>query len=210
MAFAVAHDLRQPLMAALLALDGLQTVPQPRLAEGHGLIRASIVEALDRIRALLDLAGLERRELVPTDLDLRALALGAIERLSAVHADAPVSWQVRGTATVEADPTMVSLVLGNLLENAIVHGCADPARPITVKVVIEPAGEGALVSVEDDGVGVDAELEGRLFTAFTKSARHEGTGLGLSTSLRAARRCGGDLRYSRVEPHGSRFGLLLP
>lgn len=211
LSFAVAHDLRQPLLAALLTMDGLREVDDPGVvAMGHDVVRASLVEALERIRALLELAGLERRPVHREVVHLADVANAAVQRASALHPATAATFRVQGSASVIADPALLGMVVGNLVENALVHGCQGPSGCVAVHIAIADQGGRVDVVVTDDGPGVDPALVDQMFEVYARSARHGGNGLGLTIAQRAARCAGGDLVHTSVEPHGARFHFMLP
>ena len=78
-----------------------------------------------------------------------------------------------GIPEMWVDADKLDQVLANLLENAVRHGSG------TVTIVVEPAGDGAAVTVTDEGEGIPDEQRDRVFTRFWRSGRRGGTGLGL-------------------------------
>ena len=72
-----------------------------------------------------------------------------------------------------------------------------------------PAGEGALLSVSDDGPGIPIEQQARLFDPFftTKAA---GTGLGLSIVARLVEAHGGQISFQSAPGVGTKFEVRLP
>jgi len=67
--------------------------------------------------------------------------------------------------------------------------------------------------VEDNGIGIDPKLKGRLFHIFERldpEGPYPGTGVGLAIAQRAAQRLGGSTGYEPTEGRGSRFWLELP
>lgn len=206
--FAIAHDLRQPLLAAMLAVDGLGSSEDPRVAMGHDLIRSSLQEALERIRALLSLAGLERHPFRSEVVDLRALAAAAVHRATALRPEVPVLIELIGRLEVLGDPALVGMVVGNLVENAFSHA-STPDRPLKLCVRVLEGPKGPEIVVEDDGPGVPSELTQTMFEAFARRAATPGNGLGLAIASRAARALGGRLEHESVDPHGARFRFIL-
>jgi two-component system sensor kinase FixL len=109
---------------------------------------------------------------------------------------------------VLVDPIQIQQILVNLLRNAI-EATRNVASP-EVRIATRSAGDGVLVSVEDNGSGIPpAEFE-HLFKAFS-SSKGAGLGLGLAISKTIAQTHGGDLL---VDPggagRGACFTLRLP
>ena len=112
------------------------------------------------------------------------------------------------------DPVRVRQCVGNLLSNAVKfteHG------RVTLSVSADKAGDGeqlVTIDVSDTGIGMAAEVQAKLFTAFTQAdatttRRFGGTGLGLAISRQLARMMGGDICVESAEGIGSRFVLTF-
>jgi two-component system, NtrC family, sensor kinase len=66
-----------------------------------------------------------------------------------------------------------------------------------------------VLEVEDDGKGIPADVQQRLFDPFY-STKANGTGLGLSIAARIAEQHGGVLQYQTQLNRGTTFGIILP
>lgn len=105
-----------------------------------------------------------------------------------------------------ADVSLIEQILFNLISNALHAG----ARRIRL-VVEPPDGDSVCLCVEDDGGGIPDTVQARLFEPFvTSKAAGQGSGLGLSISLRLAREMGGNLTLVRSRPGETVFRLCLP
>ncbi|MBM4361820.1 MAG: response regulator [Deltaproteobacteria bacterium] len=114
-------------------------------------------------------------------------------------------------ASVLAEPGQLEQVLTNLILNARDALPSGGRVELAAAVVGGPAPGDArvVVSVEDNGPGVPAELRARVFSPFfTTKAESGGTGLGLASSRAIAERWGGTLELAGAS--GSRFELALP
>ncbi len=111
---------------------------------------------------------------------------------------------------IYSDPTRIRQILINIIGNAIKFTESGEVR---LSLKAEPKGEKTLIQlfVEDTGVGIDAEHQGRLFQPFvqadnTTSRKYGGTGLGLVLSLRLAKALEGSIEIVRSAPgKGSMF-----
>ena len=122
-----------------------------------------------------------------------------------------------GGPMVQADATQMEQVIINLLANgrdaieaARIAGADHTAGHITVAVTAE-AGRQILIAVEDDGVGLSAQVASRLFDPFftTKHASN-GMGLGLSISAGIVQAMGGRMEAMPRPAGGARLVVLLP
>jgi signal transduction histidine kinase/DNA-binding response OmpR family regulator len=117
--------------------------------------------------------------------------------------------------TIRSDPTRLRQILANLIGNAIKF---TERGGVHVRVsVIGPAGPRPLlrVEVEDQGPGISADEQSRLFRSFTQAdptttRKHGGTGLGLAISQRLASMLGGEIEVSSEVGKGSVFVLEVP
>jgi signal transduction histidine kinase len=116
--------------------------------------------------------------------------------------------QVGPEAIVVSDRELLTLVLQNLVSNAIKYTKRGNVRLTCEKT----AAGGALLSVVDDGPGIEANQLSELFTPFTRGQTYgqSGVGLGLSIARQAADLLGAKL-WAESEPgKGSAFFLELP
>lgn len=123
---------------------------------------------------------------------------------------------------VRVDVSQIGQILTNLCGNArdatggggrirISSGVATIHEPELHGDGLVPEGEYAVVSVCDDGPGVEGDALEHLFEPFyTTKPKGKGTGLGLATSWGIARQNGGVIRYRSAPQGGACFQLLLP
>src|SRR5439155_2894765 len=114
-------------------------------------------------------------------------------------------------ALVRADPLRTRQVLGNLISNAVKH--SPPRAPIRVEVGIE--GETCVVSVSDQGEGIPAAEQERIFDRFYRvddgpTRTTGGVGLGLYITKQLVESMSGRLWVSSRAGEGSIFSFSLP
>ncbi len=119
---------------------------------------------------------------------------------------------------VLGDDTRLRQVLYNLVGNAIKFSAGNPVRPGRVSVRATLAARAPLriaFTVEDNGIGIDAATQARLFTPFTQAEasttrRFGGTGLGLTICRRLVNLMGGEIGVTSRPGEGSVFTVTLP
>ncbi|AKU93948.1 sensor histidine kinase [Labilithrix luteola] len=214
MASAVAHEIRNPLGVVLAEAKLLER--EGASAESIEAIRNEVGRARRFMDDLLRYA--KPRPLEPAVIDLREaverggkralLALGESERRLSLRRASDDEPRV----DAEADADAISDVVANLVSNALIATSERPGGSVTVTIETSP--DAHAIVVEDDGPGVPAEIEPRLFTAFTtgrgRDAKHPGTGLGLAITARLVERHGGTLRHERPQDGGARFVVTFP
>jgi signal transduction histidine kinase len=110
---------------------------------------------------------------------------------------------------VLADPSGIHTLLQNLVSNALKYG--DAERPV-VHIAAEREGEHWRVTVIDNGHGVTATDQDRIFAAFQRLPRVgslPGTGLGLAICKRVVDRAGGEIGVEAAPGGGSCFWVRL-
>jgi PAS domain S-box-containing protein len=214
----MSHELRTPMNAILGFGQLLETDPRDPLSpQQHERVRQLLRggrHLLSLINEVLDLARIEagtlQIELQPVHLRsvvddcLRLVQPVAQERrirLADMPADDP--------GAVQADATRLRQVLLNLLSNAIKYN----AQGGQVAVSWQRQGEQLRIEVRDDGPGIDAMQQLRLFQAFERldadRSAIEGAGIGLALSKWLVDLMHGEIGVDSRPGHGSTFWLSL-
>lgn len=221
LASGVAHELNNPLAYVLGNLEYIASAwDADRLSSetARAHLRQALVEAVEgaeRVRAIVADLGLLARVEDPTP---RPVDLERVVR-AAVRVVAP---QARRRAVIEERLQRLPPVMGNearlcqvvvaLLANAI--GAMPPDRPIAenhVRVRLGAEGGHARVVVEDNGVGMSAEVARRaLDPFFTTHGPGGGMGLGLAIVNGVVGGLGGRLELESLPGRGSTVRVLLP
>jgi two-component system phosphate regulon sensor histidine kinase PhoR len=211
----ISHELRTPMAGiygaaeTLLHRDGELSVEQRRqLLE---MIATQATRLKQITEAVLLTSRLDRDELpverVPVDVvELVRSTVDAMDPVSPSSVTIDVRSSV-GSATGDAD--RIQQVLVNLIDNAVKYGGGN------VSVRVEGANGAIRVSVADDGPGIMAADQQRIFEKFYRAEPQQhhgpgGTGLGLYISRELVRRMGGRLDVDSAPGEGATFVLELP
>jgi signal transduction histidine kinase len=207
----VAHELRSPLtgvkgFTATLINKWERFTDEQRL---HMLrtINSDADRLTRLISELLDVSRIEsgRLELHKQLVDLRVLVERDLAgRIAAGEPDTRFVLEKDDVPEVWADPDKVGQVLGNIIENALRHGSG------TVTIQLAAEGDGARVTVYDEGEGISAEALPRIFTKFWRDARRGGTGLGLFIAKGIVEAHGGVIEAGQAVTGGAAIGFALP
>lgn len=213
-AYAVSHDLREPLrtMAGFAGL--LEQRYRGRLDRDAREFLQFIVGAADRASQMIDdlltysrvatqakpFAPVRTEDVVNCVLDNLSLR---IEESGATV--------TRGTLPlVEADEGQLTSVLQNLVDNAIKFRGTRPPR---VRITVQEQGGERVFSVKDNGMGIDPKDQERIFGVFQRLhpiGKHAGTGIGLATCKRIVERHGGRIWVESAPGKGSTFYFTIP
>lgn len=222
----LAHDLRNPLTAASLAVETLEMAHDPHQVRQSQLKpeltlqllknAKTQIRAIDRmITDILQTAREPCDELTiqPQELDLMALCQDILDSMMPKirSQDLTVATDIpQDLPHVYADPSRVRRVLVNLLDNAIKY--TPPGGRIDV-FALHRTTQKVQVSVHDTGPGIPEENQKRIFEERFRLKRdhsQEGYGLGLALCLRIIRAHYGQIWVDSVPGKGSAFHFTLP
>jgi len=215
-AFAVSHDLQQPLNHISGSLGALEATAGDRLglADREYIdIATSGVHRMSRmIRDLLEYSCIENRAISKDEVHLSQVLQDAIDDFSAQIAetgahlvyppDLPV---VRGTAS------LIYQIFENLISNALKYRAGGVAPEIAISC--QRQDQNWLISIKDNGIGIDPAHLDTIFTIFnraTAGGSYEGSGIGLAVVKRMVEHMGGQIRVESQPGMGSTFHFTLP
>lgn len=193
-----AHALRTPVAVLTARLDGLPDSPAATR------LRADVTALARMVRQVLDATSAEMATVEENAaVDLAAVAEETVTALAPFGFDKDVALELDVDPELEpaiGEARAIGLALGNLVENAILHG----SRTVSVR-----AGPGPTLTVEDDGPGLPPGDRDRLFEPFRRGAAAPpgGAGLGLAIVARVQRAHGGAVEAGDRPGGGARFRL---
>jgi signal transduction histidine kinase len=208
---AMTHELRAPLRVIKGFAEELATASPPDDEAQHclGRIRTATTQAQDLITSLLNFGRLGYDAVRPRQIALHGVIASCLRHLQAEIQAQKAQVNVQGDHVVlQADSTLLKLVLTNLLENAL-HFVAPGVSPhVTVTSAVT---QGVCrIEVTDNGIGISPEDQVRLFTPFMRLhgvEEYPGIGLGLATVRKAIELMGGHIGVTSVPGAGSTFWI---
>jgi two-component system OmpR family sensor kinase len=208
------HELRTPVTAVLgyaeLLQSGMATTDED-VASAVSRIAAEGERMRLLVEELLLLARLdEQRQVDRIDVDLGELVAVAVADARAVAPDRQIDVRAGPPhVVVRGDPLSLRQAVDNLITNARVH-TPDGTR---VEVEVAKHAGDAVVTVDDDGPGIDESDVPHLFDRFYRSERSRprgGAGLGLSIVAAVASAHGGTVAVGPSPLGGARFTITVP
>jgi signal transduction histidine kinase len=215
-----AHDLRNPLSAingySEMVMEDAEDIHHHELEQNGRRIRDTAARMAEMVQNLLDANRIERGEmelkLAPTDL---GLALNSVLETQRAHATAKEQTihleSGAAPVVVQLDPAVTVQVLENLVSNAVKY--SPPGKNIFVR--LKKHAQGARVEVQDEGPGLNAEDQKKLFGKFARlSAKPTGgehsTGLGLSIVKKMVEAMNGKVWCESELGRGATFIVEFP
>jgi two-component system, NtrC family, sensor kinase len=194
--YSVSHDLRAPLRGidgfsqALLEDYGPSLDPQAQ--DYLRRVRAAAQRMGELIDDLLQLSQVGRAPLRRERVDLSAMAHAVVAALQRADPGRSIAIRIADGIAANGDPGLLRALLENLFGNAWKFTGTTPDAAI--EFAAEPAADGPVYVVRDNGVGFDPSFAQRLFAPFQRlhsAAEFPGTGIGLATVYRIVDRHGG-------------------
>ncbi|AEG91933.1 sensor histidine kinase [Ramlibacter tataouinensis] len=217
----MAHELRTPLATMALIGDAMRgaadTCPPTsrgtleKLAERLHMLVRNMNHQIDMQIAnarLLRLPG-HKDAISAADL-VRSTVFNYPFRSSRERES--VRLQVRRDFQFAGSEALFGQVLDNLLKNALrsMAAAGTLLQPGDVQIEVDAAGKHGRIRVADRGVGIDPQLQPRIFEPFFSTNRGTGHGLGLAFSHRVVQRSGGHIRVESEPGRGATFTIELP
>ena len=213
----LSHEMKTPLTAirgfseTLLDAD-LDAPPEQKRFLGiirqHSIRLSRLTDDLLRLARIE--AGKQETETVPVQVEALVESVVESARMKAGERQLTTAGP-REPVQVETDPTLLTEILQNLVDNAIQYSGEDGR----VEVATECSNGEALISVTDNGVGIPNAHQSRIFERFyrvdpARSREVGGTGLGLAIAKHTAELLGGRIEVESAPDRGSRFTVAVP
>ena len=220
----MSHDIRTPMNAiiGLAALIEHDAGDENRVREYVGRIQVSSQALLGILNEVLDMNKIESGKTTLNVADFSVLDLARdVEAMFRPQADAKgQAFEVVANgidhAWLRGDSVRLMQIVSNLLSNAVKY--TQPGGTILFIMEEHPASSAAYAKlslvVEDNGVGMDADFQDKIFDAFTREEstltnKVQGTGLGMAITKSLVELMGGTINVTSEKGRGSRFEVLL-
>ena len=215
----IAHDLRSPFCAALMALELLKdNLDHNNAGEIEHFIKSalgSVNSAINLLDNLVEWAMLQNNGLKinPVRINLQELVRSEVEKLSTVANQKQINlnFSITPDLYIDIDIQMARIILRNLINNAIKF--TDEGGEISVSArECHPYVE---IEVTDNGIGISPENQKRIFKNENihlepQSRNRQGSGLGLKLCREFAEMHGGHISVKSKLGKGSKFKFSLP
>ena len=213
--YSVSHDLRAPLRHVLGFVEQLKKQDGPSLSESGHECLTTIAQAALRMGNLIDdlltFSRVGRAELKKAEVDLNQLVLDALKDFRAETKERKLIWEIQPLPPVQADRSLLRMVLVNLISNAVKF-TASRAEP-KIEIGSSDAAEETVIFIRDNGAGFNPKYTKKLFGVFQRlhsNEEFEGTGIGLANVQRIIHRHGGRTWAEGVVDVGAVFYFSLP
>lgn len=211
--YSVSHDLRSPLTSILGVLNiADEEIIDEDVLRYLGLIRTSINKLDNTVRDIIDYSRNSRMKFVYRNIKLAEVINKCLEGL--MHFDnfkkVKIITDFVNTNSIVSDEYRLTLILKNLLANSIKFSRKNSRNPF-VKISLEKTETDYILSITDNGIGIDNDKLDKIFDQFYKANDNfYGTGLGLYITKLAVKKLNGTITVSSKLNRGSTFTVTLP
>lgn len=215
----IAHDLRSPFNGLLgfskVLSDEFDELTNDEVKEYISYVYSSAKNVFNLIENLLQWSRIQtgRMEFQPIRIDLHELVFKIVNLFTSVAIEKHISLRnlVPLNITIKADQNMLNSIIQNLIANALKF----TNQGGNVIVSYELLNGFHKITVSDNGVGISAENQKKLFRIDSHystigTANEEGTGLGLILCNELAEQNGGHIHLESELDKGSKFTVILP
>lgn len=213
--YSISHDFRAPLRHILGYVEIVQSEAGDALDETSRQHLQTIAQAAAQmgqmIDALLEYSQMGRAEMCCQRVSLAMLVEEARRELHPEIAGREIDWQIGDLPDVYGDPRMLRQALVHLLSNAVKFTSARSQARIEIEA--KNVGHETIVSVRDNGVGLDVPRAGKLFGLFQRfhwAGEFAGAGVGLAKFRRIIHQHGGRAWAEGTVEGGATFYFAIP
>ncbi|MFP9193050.1 PAS domain-containing sensor histidine kinase [Natronosalvus vescus] len=213
-AYVASHDLHEPLRMVTSYLQLLERQYSDELDDDAEEFIEFAVDGAERMEAMID--GLLTYSRVETQgnsfdsVDIEAVLDDVLTDLGIRIEETGVEITAEPLPTVTGDASQLRQLFQNLLDNALQYSGEQDPR---VSISATRDGDEWIISITDNGIGIDQEDADRVFEVFQRLHTHEeyeGTGIGLALCRRVVERHGGEIWVDSEPEKGSTFSFTLP
>lgn len=212
--YSVSHDLRAPLSSMLGVVELIETeVTSEEMAVDINHLKSSIHRLDGFIKDILDYSRNTRTEVEPAEVNFSEKVNEVKQNLKYMSGNTygvDVEVSLQESCTFYSDNMRLGIILNNIISNAIRY--SDPKKNrqlVLVKAIINE--NKALITIEDNGIGISEENVPKMFEMFYRvSNKSEGSGLGLYIVKESVEKLQGKISVESNLGTGTKFTIELP
>jgi signal transduction histidine kinase len=211
--YSTSHDLRSPLSSIKGLINVARYDNRDMKIAGYFDMMTDRVNRLECfIKDIIDYSKNERTEIVTESVDLHVLVNEVIDNLKFVEGADTIKFEqhININHPVQADKTRLSIILNNLVANAIKYH--DPSKENRwISITTNNSNGTVKLIVSDNGTGIKEEYQEKIFDMFYRGTLlSSGSGLGLYIVKQAVEKMHGRIAVNSESGQGSTFFVTVP
>ncbi len=213
--YSVSHDLRAPLssMKGVIELSEDET-DDPAILKHFELLKGSVNKLDDFIQDILNYSMNARLDIKKQHIDLKEMLEDITNNLKHMSSNSKspvdITFEIDATKPFISDNTRISILLSNLISNAIRYqdpAKSNPSVDITINVTDAETG----IRIKDNGVGISKEYHQKIFDMFYRVSENSvGSGLGLYIVKETIEKLNGKIHLESELGIGTTFNIFIP
>lgn len=209
--YSASHDLRSPISSLKGLVHLLKTEDDPEEAKNYLNLMNQVLNNQDKfISDIIDYSRNKRTAATIERISLNEIIDDAIaqhqyiEEVKKIFIDNHLLLDI-----VYSDRLRLKIIINNLLSNAIKYADLNKQKPF-ILIKSYQLKDNCVIEIEDNGIGIDKKICGRIFDMFFVADSNKGTGLGLYIVKEAAENIKGTITVESEVDIGSKFIVTFP
>jgi len=211
--YSISHNLRAPLMSVLGLLDLAKNEEDPvTIHQYHDMMKSSVCKLDETLKEILEYSRNARQGLMVNLIDFQKTINDNFERMQFMPGYERIRKEIfiEGDSKFYSDPYRLSLILNNLISNAIKYSDPKKESPF-IHIAIRHDHDKIFLTFQDNGIGIENAYIKKVFNMFFRATEmNEGAGLGLYIVKEAVEKLGGRIELESQLGKGTVFRIELP
>ncbi|QSB25432.1 ATP-binding protein [Flavobacterium sp. CLA17] len=224
-AFVASHDLQEPLrkIRIMLSRAAEHLTEEQKSLYYFDKITMAAARLSNLISDVLNYSRINNNDKSPLKVNLNKIISETLDDLSMVIEEKNAVLHIDTMPLVEGVDSQLRQLFYNLINNALKFNTSQPTVTITAAVmsaadsdtvdIAAPTGSYDVISIADNGIGMDSEYSGRIFDMFQRLHERDqygGNGIGLALCRRIIENHNGVLNFTSKPQEGTTFWIYLP
>ncbi|MBE8725996.1 sensor histidine kinase [Flavobacterium hungaricum] len=224
-AFITSHDLQEPLRKIMIMISRAaeNLTEHQKTLYYFDKITLAAGRLSNLISDVLNYSRVNNHDKFTTKVNLNDVVAQTLDDLSLIIEEKKAVINFSPLPTVKGIDTQLRQLFYNLINNALKFNAAQPAINISSSIIsaqsdtafdpAAPSGNFHVISIQDNGIGMNSEYSGRIFDMFQRlhqKDQYSGNGIGLALCKRIIENHNGTINFSSIPGEGTTFWIYLP